>query len=458
LKYGELFFYSLELWIIKNLSNAAYFLICLIFDKIERGGIMSIGYASNTIGVKNTKISRCILKNATDENLHKLIKANLQALETMVDYNIKSGIRFFRINSDVIPFASNPINQIKWWIDYKDELANIGNKIKCGGIRITIHPNQYTILNSNNSNVVQKSFAELVYHSHFIDSLGLDSKNKIIVYIGWIYKDKESSKVVFIDNFHKLSPEIKAKLVIENDEKNYNIEDALEISKNTGIPVVFNNLSNKLNLGMLQMLTDSEYINLCGNTWKECDGNQIICYSQLKDGDNQGKYSDTIQISEFIKYYRELARNDIDIMLEVNDKNLSAVKCIKSTSDVVYVKELEEEWARYKYYVLSRYTNLYSNIRNIVKVNNKVSTEKFYNVVEQAMKLSEDKTSQINAVKYFWGFIDPKCTENEKRKYNKLFDEYKNENGSLKSLKNYVHKCAKSKNIDFIEESYYFYL
>ncbi|HHU69721.1 MAG TPA: hypothetical protein GXZ31_05390 [Thermoanaerobacterales bacterium] len=41
-------------------------------------------------------------------------------------------------------------------------------------------------------------------------------------------------------------------------------------------------------------------------------------------------HSQSIRISEFMSFYDKLDRDDIiDIMLEVEDKNLSAVKCIK---------------------------------------------------------------------------------------------------------------------------------
>ena len=76
---------------------------------------MSIGYACLTVGVPNTEMKRCIAKNANEARLYELIKANLSALDHILDYNIAHDIKLFRISSDLIPFGSSPINTLAWW-------------------------------------------------------------------------------------------------------------------------------------------------------------------------------------------------------------------------------------------------------------------------------------------------------------------------------------------------------
>lgn len=96
---------------------------------------MSIGYACLTVGVSNTGLSRCILRNATEGKLSAITLSNLAALNAMLDYNIENGIMLYRISSDIIPFGSHPINQLLWWEDYMDILKSIGHKItKAGSI------------------------------------------------------------------------------------------------------------------------------------------------------------------------------------------------------------------------------------------------------------------------------------------------------------------------------------
>ena len=75
-------------------------------------------------------------------------------------------------------------------------------------------------------------------------------------------------------------------------------------------------------------------------------------YSQQNHLKRSGSHSNTIRIDEFIDFYERLGREDIDIMLEVKDKNLPAVKCINATVKDNRIKNLEEEWSRYKYTLL----------------------------------------------------------------------------------------------------------
>jgi UV DNA damage endonuclease len=76
------------------------------------------------------------------------------------------------------------------------------------------------------------------------------------------------------------------------------------------------------------------------NTWKHSlDGFPIIDYSSQSKGERKGKHSKTIKIKHFIKYYRlfnEVFRKeaiDLDIMLEIKDKEKSALLAIQTIDD-----------------------------------------------------------------------------------------------------------------------------
>lgn len=288
---------------------------------------MSIGYACITLGAENVKLSRCTLKNASEDSLRKIINKNLEALFNIIDYNIENEIKLFRISSDIIPFGSHKVNTLNWQEEFKDKLLAIGKKIKASNMRVSMHPGQYTVLNSINDDVVKNAVRDLEYHASFLDALKVDSKNKIVLHIGGVYGDKKKASENFIKNYFKLPEKIKKRLIIENDDRSYNIEDVLNISKEISIPVVFDNLHNKLNPSP-RKLSESEWISICGETWKKEDGRQKIHYSQQKNGATVGAHSDTIDVNEFSEFYNSLKDKDIDIMLEVKDKNISAVKCI----------------------------------------------------------------------------------------------------------------------------------
>lgn len=418
---------------------------------------MAIGYACKLIGIPNTGIGGCTLKLASEDNLRRIISNNLEALDCIIEYNIKNNIRLFRISSDIIPLASHPINKLEWWIEFEDKLTEIGGKIKANNIRVSMHPGQYTVLNSVNPTVVKNAVDDLVYHAKFIDLLRVDEKNKIVLHIGGVYGDKKEAKKLFVNNFYSLPHYVQKRLIIENDDKSYNIEDVLEISGRTGLPVVFDNLHNSIN-SSLEECTDSEWIRRCGDTWKSKDGKQKIHYSQQKEGAKVGSHSETIFVEEFLEFYKMLPYDQIDIMLEVKDKNLSAVKCNNTAILDLSAAKLEEEWARYKYFVLSRSANIYKDIRNLLKDKKACVSFEFYRKVEEAFLISEDKGAQINAAQHVWGYISKDASKAEKTRYEKLLLDYTDNRGSLNSLKSHLHKCAVERNIEYLKKSLYFYL
>jgi len=117
---------------------------------------MKIGYACLTVAVAGTDMKSCIAKNATNENLVAIISNNLKSLQNMLEYNAKNDIKMLRISSDLIPFGSSSINTLNWQDIFKDKLEDIGRYVRDNGLRVSMHPGQYTVLNSVNSQVVKE--------------------------------------------------------------------------------------------------------------------------------------------------------------------------------------------------------------------------------------------------------------------------------------------------------------
>ncbi len=281
---------------------------------------MRVGYACLTVGVLNTNFKTFRKKNLNEKNLKSIIKHNLKALDNIIDYNIKNNIKLFRITSDLIPFGGGGYKWEEW---FKKDFKKIGEKIKKNNIRVSMHPGQYTVLNSPHEEVVKNAVIELEYHAKVLSLLGVSNENKIILHIGGVYNDKESAMVRFIENYQKLNKDIKQRLVIENDEKNYNVEEVLYISNKLNIPVVFDNLHNQLNQSELG---EVELIKKCVATWKKKDGTAKIHYSEQAEAKKNGAHSWHIDVEKFTNFVDKLT-DDVDIMLEVKDKNLSALEC-----------------------------------------------------------------------------------------------------------------------------------
>lgn len=416
---------------------------------------MSIGYACLTIGVPDTNLKSCTAKSLTEEKLLEIISYNLKSLKNIIEYNIKNNIKLFRISSDLIPFGSSHLNQLSWWNIFSQEFAEIGRKIMDNDIRVSMHPGQYTVLNSPNDDVVKRAIEDLNYHVKVLDNLGVGANHKIILHIGGVYNDKEQAINRFADNYKRLNDQVKERLVIENDDKSYNINDVLKIGNELNIPVVFDNLHNDINCYDREK-SDSYWISECNKTWKEKDGRQKIHYSQQDPLKKAGSHSNTIKISKFIEFYESLKGQDIDIMLEVKDKNLSAVKCINSIDENSKIKKLEEEWGRYKYKVLENSPSNYLEIRKLLKDKTQYPSVEFYNYIEDAMEEEITIGNSINTALHVWGYFKNLADDKEKMSFLKSIEDYKNGKVSIKLIKNKLFKMAVKYNESYLLNSYYF--
>lgn len=416
---------------------------------------MKIGYACLTVGVPNTEIRSCIMKNATADKLKELIEANLKSLNNVLDYNIKHDIRMFRISSDLIPFGSSPANQIPWWDIFDKEFLALAEKIKDNGLRVSMHPGQYTVLNSPEELIVQRAVADLEYHTKVLNCLRTGTDHKIILHIGGAYNEKENATRRFCNNYQKLDSSIKSRLVIENDDKIYNIKEVLSIGIDMGIPVVFDNLHHSANPSHRQN-SEIDWIKACSATWLKEDGIQKIHYSQQNPSKKPGSHSEGISILEFMEFYHRLDGTDLDIMLEVKDKNLSAVKCINCTSQNKTITDLELEWSKFKYNVLEKSHNDYLTIRGLLKDKTSYPAVSFYQVIENSLQKPENIGEAANAAMHVWGYFKDIATSTDKVKFLSVLEDYQLGNVSLRTMKNLLWKLSLKYQREYITNSYYF--
>lgn len=147
---------------------------------------MKIGYPCINLSLDCRSSRTFRLKNYSEKRLKEIIKSNLDCLLNILRYNKENRIYFFRITSDLIPFASHPIMNLDWQKYFKSDFLQIGQFIKKNNMRITMHPGQYTVLNSINHKVYKNSLLDLAYHIEVLDLMELDSKAKIQIHVGLI--------------------------------------------------------------------------------------------------------------------------------------------------------------------------------------------------------------------------------------------------------------------------------
>ncbi|MCC7572019.1 MAG: UV DNA damage repair endonuclease UvsE [Candidatus Methanofastidiosum sp.] len=291
---------------------------------------MKIGYPCINRSIGCTANSTFRLANYSESNLIEKVTNNLDCLGKILRYNLDNDLLFFRISSDLIPFASHPVCTFNWQEYFKERFQNIGTFILKNDIRISMHPDQFILINSNNESIVRKSILDLKWHCEVLDLMGLDETAKVQIHVGGVYGDKDSAIDRFVDNYKKLPDFIKKRLAIENDEKLYSLKDCLSVSKKTDVPVIFDSFHHScLNNGE----TMKEAVELSQRTWKTQDGILMTDYSSQAPNERFGKHVPHIDIENFRGYLEETRGHDFDIMLEIKDKEKSALKAIEVIKD-----------------------------------------------------------------------------------------------------------------------------
>lgn len=295
---------------------------------------MRVGYPciNRSIGCKSDRTFR--LRSYSKQRLVETVENNLNCLFKILTFNLKNHLLFFRITSDLIPFASHSICRFNWQDHFRGKFEEIGGLIRGAGMRISMHPDQFTLINSVDDEIFMRSERELAYHAQVLDLMNLDASAKIQIHIGGVYGNKEESMRRFVERFYRLDDAIRRRLAIENDDKLYCLRDCLNISADTGSPILFDVFHHgRYNSGeSVQQAIES----IMGTWNKKRDGIPMVDYSsQMCDG-SPNQHAETLDMSDFGAFLKCTSRYDFDIMLEIKDKEKSALKAVKAIESPRY--------------------------------------------------------------------------------------------------------------------------
>ncbi len=129
----------------------------------------------------------------------------------------------------------------------------------------------------------------------------------------------------FIEQYKtKLTDSIRRRLVIENDDRLFSVKDCLYIHEHTRIPILFDNLHHAcLNNGEPMI----EAMKQCFATWPNGQ-RPLIDYATQQTGKRVGAHAEHIDEAHFELFARETRDLQFDIMLEIKDKEQSAILAV----------------------------------------------------------------------------------------------------------------------------------
>ena len=261
--------------------------------------------------------------------LKEKIIQNLKDTLVMIDWNEENGIKVFRLSSELFPHYSNS-KVDKYEIDFAfDLLKQIGEKSKKYNQRITFHPGQYNVIGTPTKSAFEHTINDLKYHCDILDLMGLDKNSVVVIHGGGVYGDKKKTIERWCKQFYELPENVQKRLVLENCEKNFSIEDCLEVSEKVNIPVVFDTHHfecYKLLHKEEKFNPPDEYMHAVLETWWKRDIKPKFHVSEQGSG-KIGHHSDFIE--EIPNYLLEIPEKfgcNIDIMIEAKLKEQAIFK------------------------------------------------------------------------------------------------------------------------------------
>ena len=174
-------------------------------------------------------------KDKAVEKLWDLMKQNIESTRLLVEKvgNLDEDLRMVRLSSDILPVYT----ESNWsWFWRQDDVRAyaerhfkvVGDTARNRGIRLSFHPGQFTVLASENQDIVNRSIEEFEYHVDMARWMGYGEEFqdfKINVHISG------RAGVQGIRNvLPRLSQEARNTLTIENEEISYGLIDCLQLS------------------------------------------------------------------------------------------------------------------------------------------------------------------------------------------------------------------------------------
>jgi len=183
-------------------------------------------------------IIRSVEEKGIDALKEKIIQ-NLEDVLSLMDWNEQNGIKVFRLSSELFPHKSNPKVE-NYTFDFAlSLLKQIGERSRKYNQRLTFHPGQYNVVGSPNKQSFDQTNNDLTYHADVLDLMGTSQDSVMVVHGGGVYGNKEATLQRWCEQFKMLSENVQRRLVLENCEKCFSIEDCIKVSKQIGVPVVF---------------------------------------------------------------------------------------------------------------------------------------------------------------------------------------------------------------------------
>jgi UV DNA damage endonuclease len=272
------------------------------------------------------------------------LSVSLDRLEAILGYLEDNAIRCYRMATGLAPYASHP--DLTQFRDQPrvcaERLARVGGRAARAGIRLSTHPGQYTVLNSEDDRVAALAVEELEVQAEILDGMGLGPEAVVVLHVGGGAGGLDAARDRFVRGFERLSDAARDRLVVENDDRTFGLADVLPLAERIGRPVVWDVLHHHCHDP--DRIPDEEALALAAATWpegvtpkvhfssprtaveerKRRNGRRVERTIALPPLRAHADLVDPIAFEHFLT--STVAGRDVDVMLEAKAKDLALLR------------------------------------------------------------------------------------------------------------------------------------
>lgn len=314
--------------------------------------IVRFGFVAMSVLLENASPSRTM----TYTNFVKLAdrEAGLRRLERIAEENLHttlrllkhckySDIQVYRITSKLIPLATHA--EMQDWDPYAPlaaPFAEVGAFVRDNGMRVSFHPDHFTVFSTPREEVLRSSRRDLNHHVRMFELMGLDERATCNIHVGGTYGNKGEAGRRFVRQFGALEPRIRRRMTLENDDKTFTAAETLALAEETGVPMVLdihhhavNNPDGERAEALWDRIRD---------TWRRFGWNGLapdrppgellppkIHVSTPKSATDPRGHADYVDPGPVLDFLRHIAASTpaIDVMIEAKRKDAALLKLME---------------------------------------------------------------------------------------------------------------------------------
>ncbi|TCP28884.1 UV-damage endonuclease [Scopulibacillus darangshiensis] len=312
--------------------------------------LVRLGYVAMSVNVPNSSPSQTMTytrfkqiddREAAITKLERIAESNIHNCIRLLKHNAANDISFFRLSSRLVPLATHEdLAGWRYLESISEPLLELGGIAKKKGMRIDFHPDHFVVVNSPKKEVLLNALKVLTYHYHLLKGIGIEPKHRAVLHVGGAYQNKAKALEQFVLNWAIVPRSIQDMIMIENDDKSFDMMDCLYLCNKLGLPFVFDYHHHLANHSDPDW---KSHWNRVVGTWEVSKLPIKMHISSPKSDKQYRSHADFVDPSMFLDFLKGINSSvpQIDCMIEAKKKDQALFQLMKDLKSLNAIEAVD---------------------------------------------------------------------------------------------------------------------